>query len=82
MAAHKRAVLWAMVHGEQHAVARRRATARALIGAENPLNVAPGGRHCTTLLLPSVDPPIGAPSGSGRPAVGIPRRWSSARIAR
>ncbi len=39
-------------------------------------------RYCTTLLLPSVEPPIGAPSGSGRPAVGMPSRCSSARIAR
>ena len=30
--------------------------------------------YCTTDLLPSVEPPIGAPSGSGRPAVGTPSR--------
>ena len=38
--------------------------------------------YCETLLLPSVEPPIGAPSGRGRPAVGTPSRWSSARTSR
>ncbi|MFM8496049.1 MAG: PEP-CTERM sorting domain-containing protein [Planctomycetia bacterium] len=35
---------------------------------------ARGANYCTTLLLPSVEPPIGAPSGIGRPAVGTPSR--------
>ena len=40
------------------------------------------GRYCTTDLLPSADPPMGAPSGSGRAAVGIARRCISSRSRR
>ena len=38
--------------------------------------------YCTTDLLPLVEPPIGAPAGSGRPAVGMSSRWSSSRTCR
>ena len=57
-------------HGQPRPTTRRRACWPACF------------RHCTTDLLPSVEPPIGAPSGSGRPAVGMPSRWSSSRTWR
>lgn len=57
-------------HGQPRATTRRRACWPACF------------RHCTTDLLPSVEPPIGAPSGSGRPAVGMPSRCSSSRTWR
>ena len=61
-------------------LARRRRETAAPGGAAGDAPRPP--RYCTTDLLPSVEPPIGAPSGSGRPAVGMPSRWSSSRIWR
>lgn len=51
--------------------------AHELLGVRRASRLAT--RHCTTDLLPSVEPPIGAPAGMGRPAVGMSSRCSSSR---